>query len=309
MTSCDLTHCYTLRIVRYTDGASVSQDTQGVAVCQAAGCPVYSDWHYLLPVNWHHLQNTPPFWDTEAIMQHTTTHCNSLQHTAAHWRTLTHLVRFWSTQKGTMCRTWTCHTLSDSNRQNSGYGGSFSEECTAVTRKDWLQHTATTHCNTELRLQKSTQQWQEQIDCNTLQHTALHDNTRQHPATPKQQTSSQAQKQARLIGRLNTQRLPRSLLSFPIHYIISIWLITKSLHTLLQCVAVCSGALQCVAVCCSALQCIAVCCSALQFVTVCCSALQRPWSTRTRLLIPQNLRISTSATHCNPLQHSSACPL
>ena len=43
---------------------------------------------------------------------------------------------------------------------------------------------------------------------------------------------------------------------------------------MLQCVAMCCGALQCVAVCCSVLQCVAVCCSVgkLDFIRVpCCS--------------------------------------
>jgi len=53
-------------------------------------------------------------------------------------------------------------------------------------------------------------------------------------------------------------------------------------HTprVLQCVAVCCGALQCVAVCCSVLQYVAVRCSALQCVAVRCSVF---YSTHTHL--------------------------
>jgi len=42
-TSCGLTHCNTLRILRYAGTICVSHDTQGVAVCQVAGCHVYSE--------------------------------------------------------------------------------------------------------------------------------------------------------------------------------------------------------------------------------------------------------------------------
>jgi len=49
---------------------------------------------------------------------------------------------------------------------------------------------------------------------------------------------------------------------------------THAFHRVLQCVAVCCGALQCVAVCCSVLQCVAVCCSMMQCDAECCSVLQ-----------------------------------
>jgi len=97
----------------------------------------------------------------------------------------------------------------------------------------------------------------------------------------------------------------------------------------------CCRALQSVAVCCSVLQCVAVCCSVLQCVAVCCSVLQcvavrrinewrkhariSPFNSESRGFHPSIFRkssfpdlscqsvcgVSTStATHCNTLQHS-----
>ena len=111
---------------------------------------------------------------------------------------------------------------------------------------------------------------------------------------------------------------------------------THAFHRVLQCVAVCCGALQCVAVCCSVLQCVAVCCSvsqcaavccsvlqcvavccsALQCVAVCCSVLQcvamscnelnkicAKTCVKARLVDCNTLH--HTATHCNTLQHAS----
>ena len=49
---------------------------------------------------------------------------------------------------------------------------------------------------------------------------------------------------------------------------------TRSVLTVLQCVAVCCSVLQCVTVCCSVLQCVSACCSVLPYIAMYCSVLQ-----------------------------------
>jgi len=86
----------------------------------------------------------------------------------------------------------------------------------------------------------------------------------------------------------------------------------------LQCVAVCWGALQCitvyysvlqcVAVCCSVLQCVAVCCtmsqcvSVSQCLTVCSSVLCESSDAMTSLHIAQHRRMKQSSSDCPKVQ-------
>jgi len=89
--------------------------------------------------------------------------------------------------------------------------------------------------------------------CKTLQHIATHCSTLQHTAAHGNMLSYQ------ILASSSNNAIVCSFGATPDKSMSS-----ASLHSVLQCVAVCCSVLQCVAVCCSVLQCVAVSFNVLQ---------------------------------------------